>query len=97
MLSSKQRSNLRSLASKEEILMQVGKNGINENLIKSLSDALEKRELIKLRVLETSEDSPKEVGMDLASALSAEFVATTGKTIVLYRKSSRENIKHIEF
>jgi RNA-binding protein len=97
MLTSKQRSNLRGLASKEEILMQVGKNGINENLIKSLSDALEKRELIKLRVLETSEDSPKEVGMDLASALNAEFVATTGKTIVLYRKSSRENIKHIEF
>ena len=97
MLTSKQRSNLRGLASKEEILMQVGKNGINENLIKSLSDALEKRELIKLRVLETSEDSPKEVGMDLAMALNAEFVATTGKTIVLYRKSSRENIKHIEF
>ena len=46
MLTTKQRAALRSLASTEDTIMQVGKNGINENLIKTVSDALEARELI---------------------------------------------------
>lgn len=51
MFTSKERSKLRSLASVEDTIMQIGKNGINENLVKSLSDALDKRELIKISVL----------------------------------------------
>ena len=49
MLTSKQRAYLRGLATSESAIMQVGKGGIGENLIKTVSDALEARELIKLR------------------------------------------------
>ena len=54
MLKSKQRAFLRGIASSYETIFQVGKGGINENFINQVTDALRKRELIKLRVLENS-------------------------------------------
>ncbi len=96
MLTSKQRSNLRGIAAKIEPIGQVGKNGISENMVKSFSDALDARELIKLTVLESSEKSAKETGAELAAALKAEFVAATGRKVVLYRRSARD-IEHVEF
>ena len=97
MLSSKQRSNLRSLASNIEVIAQVGKLGVNDNQIKSLSDALEARELIKIRVLLNNDEEVDDIGRELSTKLKAEFVASTGRTIVLYKKSSRKDFKHIEF
>ncbi len=96
MLNSKQRSNLRSLAQKIQVIGQVGKAGISPAQVESFSDALEKRELIKLKVLENAEYTAFEVGEILAKELSAEFVAATGRTVVLYRKSQRD-INHLEF
>ena len=95
-MTSKERSNLRSLASALEPVGQVGKNGVGENMLRSFSDALEARELIKLTVLENSEKTPKETGAELAATLQAEFVAAIGKKVILYRRSKRD-IKHIEY
>jgi RNA-binding protein len=67
--------------------MQVGKGGISENLVKTVSDALEARELVKLTVLENSGETPREVLDKLCEALGAEGVACIGKKIVLYRES----------
>jgi RNA-binding protein len=97
MFTSKQRAKLRAYASTQDTIMQVGKNGINDNLIKSLSDALEKREIIKISVLDNSPDDVKEVGVVLATALSAEFICAIGKKVVLYRRSKRQDIIHIEY
>ena len=97
MLTSKERSNLKALASKETAIMQVGKGGIGDNLISSLSDALDKRELIKITVLENAEETSKEVGAILAANLKAEFVAAIGRKVILYRRSQKEGVKHIEF
>jgi RNA-binding protein len=68
--------------------MQVGKGGVSENLIKTVSDALEARELVKLSVLENCGESPREVLDKLCEALGAEGVACVGKKIVLYREST---------
>ncbi len=87
MLTSKQRSYLRSLASNEDTIMQIGKGGIGENLIKTVSDALEARELIKLRVLENSGESPRSAAEELAKATGAEVVTVIGTKFVLYRES----------
>lgn len=95
-MTSKERSNLRSLASSAEPIGQVGKNGVSENMIKSFSDALDARELIKVSVLENSEKSARETGEELAAALGAEFVAAIGKKVILYRRSKRD-IRHIEY
>lgn len=97
MFTTKQRSNLRSLAQKEEPIGQVGKGGVSENMIEGLSAALEKRELIKVTVLNNAEDDISEIAEELAEKLSAEVVCTIGHKIVLYRYSNKENAKHIEF
>ncbi|MBR2387481.1 MAG: ribosome assembly RNA-binding protein YhbY [Clostridia bacterium] len=94
MLTSKQRAYLRSLASTEPTIMQIGKGGIGENLIKTVSDALEARELIKMAVLENSGEEAREVAEALAEATSAEVVGVVGKKIILYRESEKK--KRIE-
>lgn len=97
MLTSKQRATLRSMAQTIEPVTQVGKFGINENLIESLDSAIEKRELIKVTVLENSGLDAKEAGFEIAEKLNAEFVCATGRKLVLYRRSSSEKVEHIDF
>lgn len=97
MLSSKQRSNLRSIAQKIEPVTQVGKLGINDALIESLDKAIEKREIIKVTVLENSDLIAKEAGFIIAEKLGAEFVCATGRKMVFYRRSQNPKIEHIEF
>ena len=75
MITSKQRAYLRGLANDLPAIMQIGKGGMNENMLKTFSDALEARELIKLHVLENSGYSPKEAIAALAEALGAEPVS----------------------
>ena len=97
MLTSKERATLRSLAQKIEPITQVGKLGINEALIDSLDKAIEKRELIKVTVLENSDLVPKQAGFDIAELLDAEFVCATGRKLVFYRRSMSDKVHHIEF
>jgi RNA-binding protein len=67
--------------------MQIGKGGITDNLVKTVSDALEARELVKLSVLESCELTPREASDVLCEALGAEGVSCIGRKIVLYRES----------
>jgi RNA-binding protein len=67
--------------------MQVGKGGITDNLLKTVSDALEARELVKLSVLENCTETPREILDRLCDELGAEGVACVGKKIILYRES----------
>mgnify|MGYP003298815232 FL=1 len=90
MITSKQRAYLRSLATNEPAIMQIGKGGIGDNLIKTVSDALEARELIKLSVLENSEYTPRETADTLAEAVGADVVGVIGRKVILYR----ESVKH---
>ena len=92
MLTSKERAYLRGLANRESAIMQIGKGGVGENLVKTVSDALEARELIKLHVLENSGMTPRETTDALAEALSADVVAVTGKKAVLYRRSEKKPV-----
>ena len=87
MLTSKQRAQLRSLASNEDVIMQVGKSGVTEAMVKTVCDALEARELIKMRVLENSGEAARDVAEQLAAATEAEVVAVIGKCLILYRES----------
>lgn len=88
-LTSKQRAYLRSLATAEPAIMQVGKDGVTENLAKTVSDALEARELVKLSVLETCADGVREAAEALAAAVDATVVCTIGRKLVLYRESEK--------
>ncbi len=96
MLTSKQRSKLKSLAANLSPVGQVGKEGIGENMLSGFSECLEKRELIKINILENADGIPQEIGRELADKLSAECVIVIGRKAVLYRKSKRKDIEHIE-
>ena len=87
MLTSKQRAQLRSMASTMDTIMQIGKNGITEALVATVCDALEARELIKMRVLENSDMTVREAAEALAAATEAEVVAVIGTKCILYRES----------
>ncbi len=97
MFTSKQRAHLRSLASTIKPVMQVGKDGIGENLVNSLSEALEARELIKVTLLPASGEEGDNLAENLAELLGAEVVAVIGRKAILYRRSSRKDFQHIEF
>ena len=96
MLTSKQRSKLKALAANLSPIGQVGKDGIGENMLKSFSDCLESRELIKINILENADGEPQLLGRELAERLSAECVIVIGRKAVLYRKSQKKGVKHIE-
>jgi RNA-binding protein len=90
MITSKQRSYLRSLGNTIEPIFQIGKGGINENLIQQVKDALEARELIKITVLKNSLLDTRETCDELARLVGAEPVQAIGNRFILY-KQSREN------
>jgi len=96
-MTSKQRSNLRSMASTMKPVMQVGKEGIGEKLVESLSDALEARELIKINLLPSSGDDGFALAEELAKLLRAELVTVIGRKAIFYRRSARKDFEHIEF
>ncbi len=87
MLNSRQRAQLRSMANSYETIFQIGKGGINDALIKQIDEALEKRELIKIRTLETSPETSREAADNVAEAVGADVVQVIGSRFVLYRES----------
>ena len=91
-MTSKQRATLRARANGEDTIFQVGKGGINDNLIAQINDALYVRELIKLRILETSPQSVRDTAQDIAKATQSEVVQVIGTRFVLY-KESKDNKK----
>ena len=88
MLTSKQRAQLRSMASTMDTIMQIGKSGISDTLVATVSDALEARELIKMRVLENCDLGVRGAAEELAARTGAEVVSVIGTKCILYRESA---------
>lgn len=95
-ITSKQRSKLKSIASTLSPVTQIGKGGITDNLLKTLSDALDAHEVIKVSILETAEDEPRNLAENVAELLEAVCVIVIGRKAVFYRYSRREKFAHIE-
>ncbi len=92
MLTSKQRAYLRGLAQSYETIFQVGKGGISDNLIMQVNDALKKRELIKLRVLDNSMLTSREAADQMAEATKSDVVQVIGSRFVLFRRNPQEPV-----
>lgn len=90
MLTSKQRAYLRSMANSYEVILNIGKGGLNDAIIKQADDALEKRELIKGGLLENAPVSVREAADSIAEAIGADVVQVIGRKFILYRES-KEN------
>lgn len=89
-MTSKERANLRSMANSLQAILQIGKNGVSDNTIKQIDDALEARELIKITVLETSGEDVRELAHEVAKLVNAEVVQFIGSKFVLYRENTKK-------
>ncbi|MEK3890654.1 ribosome assembly RNA-binding protein YhbY [Bacillus sp. FSL K6-3431] len=87
MLTGKQKRYLRSKAHHLDPIFQVGKGGVNENMTKQISEALEVRELIKISILQNCDENKETVAEALVAGTKAELVQIIGKIIVLYKES----------
>lgn len=92
MLTGKQRSFLKSKANTMDPMFQLGKNGLTESFIKQVDVVLETKELLKISVLNNSGLDAKEVAIELANELKAEFVQSMGNKLVIYRESKEDKV-----
>lgn len=95
-LNSKQRAYLRSLSNDLDVIVHIGKDGIGDNLVKQVNDALEARELIKGRVLENSMYTAREAAEELRVKARCEVVQVIGSKFVLYRMQHDKSRRKIE-
>lgn len=95
-LTKKQIKQLRALANSLKPLFYVGKNDLTEAAIKQADETIEKHELIKCAVQDGSGLTAKEAAEGLAEQLNAEVVQTIGNRFVIYRRSKRDDVEHIQ-
>ena len=93
MLTTKQRAYLKSLASVMEPIFQVGKSGAAPELVNALDEALVKRELIKINVLNNCFEDIRSLAETIASRTHSEVVQVIGHKIILYRTSKKPHIE----
>ena len=96
MITSKQRAKLRGLAQKLDPIVQIGKGGITESVLSSIDLVLEKRELIKIKLLQNSFLDTQTAMTQICEGINAEPVQQIGSMVVVYKRSSRKDVKHIE-
>ena len=92
LLTSKHRARLKSIAASTETILQIGKGGVGDQLVKQVDDALTARELVKLRALETAPEEPGELAQALAEATGSQVVQVIGRRLVLYRKNPKKPV-----
>ena len=90
MITSKQRAYLRGLANTMQPIFQIGKGGIEEAFLKQIEDALEKRELIKIKVLENIGLDAREASNEICEAIGCEGIQAIGSKIVLFKQSKKK-------
>ena len=96
-ITSKQRSKLKAIAANLSPITQIGKGGVTDNLLKTLSDALDAREIIKVSILDTVDEDPRDIAENIAELLEAVPVAVIGRKAIFYRYSRRDKYAHLEF
>ena len=96
MITTKQRAHLRGLGNALDPVMQIGKEGVSENVLTSINLLLEARELVKIKVLKNCDDDVKSIANSIASKIGADVVQVIGNIFILYKKSTRKDFKHIE-
>ena len=80
------------MANSIDTILMIGKGGMSDEIIKQADDALLARELIKAKVLETSDVSPKEAANIIADKINADVVQVIGTKFILYRRNNKEPV-----
>ncbi len=96
MITTKQRSKLKSLANTLRPLVTVGKEELTENIVKEIDVALYHHELVKVAALKSCETPVKAMCTEVCQVLGCEPVICIGNRFVVYRRSDKDGIEHIE-
>lgn len=96
MITGKQRAYLRKLGHELQPVMQIGKEGISDTVVGAINEVLEKRELVKITVLESAMLDTRKTCDEMAARLHAEPVQAIGGKFILYRKADKEKNRRIE-
>ncbi len=86
-LTGKQKSFLRGLGQKLEPVVMVGKEGVTPTVVQSAREAIKKRELIKVRVLQNCMDEPEDAITVLAERADVNVVQVIGRNGLLYKRN----------
>lgn len=89
-MTSKQRAYLKSLAMNMDSVFQIGKASLTPEVIRSVREAIDKRELIKGTVQKNCMDDPGEIAQILAERTRSQLVQVIGRKIVLYKPADDE-------
>ena len=95
MITSKDRAKLRGLAQKLEPVVLIGKGGITDQVVESVGLVLDKRELIKIKLLQNSGLEGRPASDEICQKLGADGVQCIGSIIVIYKKSNKDGVKHV--
>lgn len=90
MLTGKQRRYLRSLGHELKVVVQVGKDGIDEGLIAAIDRALVDHELIKIKIGENANLDRQAAADELAKQTKSEVAQVLGYTVLLYRAHAED-------
>ncbi|MBJ8350146.1 ribosome assembly RNA-binding protein YhbY [Streptococcus zalophi] len=94
-LTSKQRAFLKSQAHSLKPIIQIGKNGLNNPIKTSVRNALDARELIKVTLLQNTDEDIHEVAEILEDEIGVETVLKIGRILILYKESTRKENRKI--
>lgn len=92
MISTKQRAELKAMASSLQPAFQIGKGGINDAQVSQIDDYLRVHELVKIKVLDNSMYTAREAAEEIAGKISAETVQIIGSKAVLYKRNEKEPV-----
>ena len=95
-LTSKRRAYLRKKAHDLDALVRIGKEGVTDNLIQSILDAIESRELIKVKILQNCEEEKMEIMEQLSQCKEFEVVGIIGRTIILFKENKDKPVISLE-
>lgn len=95
-LTSKRRAYLRKKAHDLDALVRIGKEGVTDNLIQSILDAIESRELIKVKILQNCEEEKMEIMEQLSQCKEFEVVGIIGRTIILFKENNDKPVISLE-
>ena len=96
MITGKQRAFLRKIAHTLDPIFQIGKDGVTKELLEGISQALNKREIVKVHILETALLDTRETCDEVAAELGAEPVQAIGNKFIVYRQSDEPKYRKID-
>lgn len=95
MITTKDRAKLKAISQNLRPVLNIGKENLNENSIVEIENYLRKNEIMKIKLLNSSEEDPKELMSLICEKLGAEPVLVVGKTLIIYKFSKQKGVKHV--